>query len=223
MIKLNERLMVVAEMIDEDSQILDVGCDHAFLDIYLVERGLVQRAVASDNRVGPLEHAHRNIAASDLLLEIETRLGDGIDTIDPDIDTVVISGMGGLHMVGILKYKTELLKQVKTLVLSPNNDVERLRREIISLGFYIVDERLVQDRNFFYPVIKFQRGNRKYCSAELVYGPVLMQQKTAVFKEYILREMIIKEKILDTLPKKYWRRRREVSKELRVLKKIRND
>ena len=83
----------IASHVLNDSQVLDVGCDHALLDIYLVNSKRGIRAVASDIKEGPIKKAKENIRKYHLESEIETKVGQGIQTIDEDIDTVVISGM----------------------------------------------------------------------------------------------------------------------------------
>jgi len=74
--------------------------------------------------------AKENIKKYQLTKKIEVKLGNGIETINENVDTIIISGMGGLNIIGILKYKTDLMKNVETLILSPNNDADKLRKEI---------------------------------------------------------------------------------------------
>ena len=141
---INHRLKTIAELVEEGSHVIDIGCDHAFLDIYLAQTKQNVFLIASDNKKGPLEQAEANIRKYHLEDKIKLKLGDGVDPIESDTDTIVISGMGGLNIIGILKYKTSLYHQVDTLILSPNNDVERVRKEVAHLGFYIVYEVLVE-------------------------------------------------------------------------------
>lgn len=220
MIKINKRLEMVAQLIEKDSKIIDVGCDHALLDIYLADRNQCSKIIASDNKSGPLEHAKENIKKYKLESKISVKLGDGIDPIENDIDTIVISGMGGLNIIGILKYKTHLYKQVKRLVLSPNSDVEKVRKEITRLGFYIDNEVLVKDKNIIYSVISFKRGKRHYNRQELLFGPTLLEKKDSLFKEYIKNQYITKTHLLEILPRKYYQRRWELKKELKSIKKL---
>ena len=93
----NKRLKEVSKLVDDGSSILDVGCDHAFLDIFLAQDKTkkLKKIVASDNKGGPLEQAKNNILQHKLSELIELRLGNGLDVYTSDIDTVIISGMGG--------------------------------------------------------------------------------------------------------------------------------
>lgn len=218
-VKINNRLECVASFVEEDSYIIDVGCDHALLDIYLLQNKKNIKAIASDIKEGPLVHAKENIKKYQLTKKIEVKLGNGIETINENVDTIIISGMGGLNIIGILKYKTDLMKNVETLILSPNNDADKLRKEISKIGYYIKDESLVLEKGFFYPVICFKKGKKKYKREDYLFGPILIQKKEPEFFKYMKRQVEQKEKLLEILPKKYIRRRIELKKELKVLKK----
>ena len=108
--KINDRLKTIGDLADANSFCLDVGCDHAFLDIYLVKRGDNINAVASDIAEGPLDQARKNIKAEKLDEKIEVRLGNGLDTYSSEVDTVIISGMGGRNMIGIFKNNLKVLR-----------------------------------------------------------------------------------------------------------------
>lgn len=219
-VKLNKRLELVASFITENDNIIDVGCDHALLDIYLNEKYPNIKIIASDNKEGPLLHAKENIQKYHKEKKIIVKLGDGIDTIEKDINTIIISGMGGLNMIGILKYKQNMFKQVNKIVLSPNNDTDKVRKELKKMGFIIEDEILIKENNIIYPIIKFKRGKKHYTKIEYIFGPVLINKKEPLFLEYLKREKELREKLLKLLPKKYFSRRHELKKELKEINKI---
>lgn len=217
--KINERLKLVASFVEENSNVIDVGCDHALLDIYLFLNRKKIRVVASDIKEGPLKIAQSNIEKYNLKDHIEVRLGNGIDTIDDKIDTIVISGMGGLNMIGILKYQPDKLKQVNTIILSPNNEVSSIRREIVKLGYYIEDEEVLDEKNQIYHVIKFKKGKKHYSKQELDLGPILLQKKSKLFMTYLEKERTKIIKLLNILPKKYLKRRYQLKRELKEINK----
>ena len=216
---LNQRLKVVASLIDESCYMIDVGCDHALLDIYLASIYKNIKIIASDNKKGPLEGAKENIKKYHLETRIQLKLGNGIDPIEKKVDTIVISGMGGLNMIGILKYKKELLFNIKTIILSPNSDTEKVRKEMIKLGYIIENEQLVKDKHIIYPVLVLKKGKKHYSKQEYLFGPILLERKDTLFLEYIKNERTRKEKSLEILPKKYIQRRRKLKKELKMIKK----
>mgnify|MGYP004506157461 FL=1 len=219
-IKLNNRLNSVASLICCNRSIIDVGCDHALLDIYLVLNKEPKKVIASDIKEGPLKSAYNNIKKYGLSDKIILRLGNGIETIDNDINTIVISGMGGLNMIGILKYNQNKYKQVDTIILSPNSDTYQVRKQICKFGFYIDDEVLVKDNKIIYPVIRFKRGRKRYSYNEYLCGPYLIKKHDNLFVEYMSRERDAKEKLLEVLPKKYFEKRYALKKELKAINKV---
>ena len=76
--KLSRRLEALIRLVPEGSAVLDVGCDHAYVPIALVERGISPCAVASDVRPGPLQAAREHILEAGLSEKIRTRLADGV-------------------------------------------------------------------------------------------------------------------------------------------------
>ncbi|HIT22259.1 MAG TPA: SAM-dependent methyltransferase [Candidatus Scybalousia intestinigallinarum] len=219
-VKINQRLATLATFIDDGDHLIDVGCDHALLDIYLAQNRKGLRIIASDVKEGPLKQATENVKKYQLQDKITLKLGNGIEPIEEDIDTVVISGMGGALMVGILKYQTSRLKRVKKLILSPNNDVEFVRKEIVKLGYKIERETLVLDHNFIYPIIEFTKGKKHYSQKEYLFGPLLLQEKTPLFITYLTKQKEVTEQLLAILPKKYIKRRLQLKQKLKLLNKI---
>ena len=151
--KINERLERIGDLVEANSFCLDVGCDHALLDIYLVKKNKNIKAIASDIAEGPLEQAKQNIIRENLENEIETRLGPGLKTYSEGIDTIIISGMGGRNIIGICKDSPKVLKKINTLIISPNNYQEDVKRYLCKNGFYIENEEFVRDKKFIYQII----------------------------------------------------------------------
>lgn len=216
---LNHRLKTIASFIEKDCYMIDVGCDHALLDIYLANTYKNIKIIASDNKKGPLEGAKENIKTYHLEDRIQLKLGNGIDPIEGGVDTIVISGMGGLNMIGILKYKTGLLSNIKTIILSPNSDTEKVRKEITKLGYKIEDEQLVKEKNIIYPILIFKKGRKHYSRQEYLFGPILLERKDSLFLEYMEGQRILKQKLLEILPKKYIQRRMELKRELKMIER----
>lgn len=219
-VKLNNRLLEIANFIKPNHSIIDVGCDHALLSIYLVQNKCPKKVIASDIKEGPLEHARENIKKYKVEDQIKLKLGQGIEPIEEDIDTIIISGMGGLNMIGILKYTPSKYKKVDTIILSPNSDTDKVRKEICKLGFFIEQETLIKEKNIIYPIICFKRGKKRYQYHEYLYGPILMKKMDSLFLEYLEKEKKQKEKLIEVLPKKYLKKRWQLKKELKVISKI---
>jgi tRNA (adenine22-N1)-methyltransferase len=156
---LNKRLQTISAFIDKNDVVLDVGCDHCFLGIYLVLNKNI-KVIGSDINAGPLEKAKENIKKYHLTRKIELRLGDGLETMSNDINTIVISGMGGLSIINILK-DIKNYPNIKKLVISPNNDFELTRKEINKLGFTIKKEVMVLESGKYYLISEYKIGKEK--------------------------------------------------------------
>lgn len=154
MTHLDKRLMTVAALVRPGSRVADIGTDHAYLPVYLVEAGICPSAIASDIGAGPLEAARRTVEAAGLSREIPCRLGDGLATIAPEeVGDIVIAGMGGETIVAILTDAPWVRDNTVRLILQPMTHGEDLRRWLLANGFTIRTERLVQDGRHLYPVM----------------------------------------------------------------------
>lgn len=213
--KINDRLKKIGDLVDTNSLVLDIGCDHALLDIYLVKEKGFQKVIASDIGEGPLESARENIKKYKLENNIKTRIGDGLSTYTDDIDTAIISGMGGRTIIGIFKSNIKITKCLKQIILSPNNYQEDVRKFFSNIGFYIEDESLVKEGRFIYQVIKLKKGKKHYKRKEYFFGPVLLAKKDKLFKEYFTRELKSREILINILPKNYRLKKYKVSREIK--------
>ena len=127
--------------------------------------------------------------------------------------------MGGLNIIGILKDAKEILKNINTLILSPNNYQEDVKRYLCSNNFYILDEDLVEDSNFIYQIIVFKHGKKKYSKREYFFGPILIQKKGKLFYEYYSREKERLKILENTLPKNYWFLKYKKKKTIKMIEK----
>ena len=215
--KLSKRLKTIANLIDNNRVILDVGCDHALLDIYTVLNNDSIKAYASDNKEGPLDGAKVNIAKYKLNDKIETILMDGIENIPKDVNTVIISGMGGMNIVNILNRHKNNLKNIDELILSPNNDYINVRKKVFRLGYYLEDEILLIDKRVTYLIMKLKKGKKRYSKRELVLGPILLQKRDKVFKKYLEDELRRKKIIYSLTPKKYFYKRFKLKRDMKLI------
>ena len=215
MINISNRLKTIAEIVlsKESQKIIDVGCDHALLDIYLLQNNPNLKLVASDNKEQPLENAKKNISKYSFLNKIEVCLKDGIEDIDIDIDTVVISGMGEETIVDILEKDKKELSHVNRIIISSNNKYYDLRKKVTSLGFIITNEKIVYEDDKYYIIIEFTKGNKKYSNMELFMGPILLKNKDELFLKYYSLLKQEREYILDRITN-------NTSKKNKIIKEI---
>lgn len=212
---LSLRLSSLTKFVNYNDKIIDIGCDHALLDIFLVKSDLVKNIIASDINVQALDSGIKNIENEGLSDKISARLGDGLNVLtDKDnIDTVIISGMGTNTIIGILN--NDHLKDINKLIIQSNNDHTMLRKYVTKLGFFIKSEEYFQDNKKNYINIVFVRGNKKYSKIDLTYGPILKHNKP-----YLEFEINNIEKIEELVPKNKILLHFQLKKEKRVLKKL---
>lgn len=216
--KINRRLRTITDYISDGSNIIDVGCDHALLCIYLVKNKKNIKCIASDINEGPLKQAKINIEKYDETENIKVKLGNGIDTIEEYIDTVIISGMGGKTIVDILNDGKDKLSNVEKIILSPNNDFYLVRKNLSNIGYKITKEEVVLEKDKYYPIIVLEKGSKKYNKKELSYGVnCLLNDDFYKYYEYLYDNVVVK---LNVLPKKYFYKRIKLFFEKEYLKKI---
>ena len=216
--KINARLKTIGDLVEKDSICLDVGCDHALLDIYLVHRKANIKTIASDIAQGPLEQAKKNIEREHLEDVIETRLGSGLETYTDEINTIIISGMGGRNIIGIFKDNIKKLNKIETLIISPNNYQEDVKRFLCKHGFYIQNEEFVKDKKFIYQIIIFKKGKKRYSKKEYFFGPIFLEKKGPLFREYYERELKSREILISLLPKNFKLKKYQAKKEIKMIK-----
>lgn len=154
MVRLDKRLATVASMVRRGSRVADIGTDHAYLPVYLVQAGVCPCGIAADIRTGPLEAARRAVSEAGLTDVIALRLGDGLAPVAADeTDDIVIAGMGGETIAEILSAADWVKDTRLRLVLQPMTRAEELRRWLLTSGFAITEERLVRDGHRLYPVM----------------------------------------------------------------------
>ena len=182
------RLRAIAGMVTKGNRLADVGCDHGYLSIWLVSEKTVPSAIAMDVRPGPLSRARENITRYGLEDYIETRLSDGLAKLEPgEGDTLVIAGMGGPLMERILKDGAKVREGFQELILQPQSDLPHFRHFLSEIGWEIVREEMIRNNS----------GKKTvYTEEEAWFGPLLLEKRHPVLKEYLLREEMIRKKIL---------------------------
>lgn len=220
MIKLSERLQKVSDFVLDDKisrSIIDVGCDHALLDIYLLQSDETLVVTASDINEGPLQKALENIKKYSLQNKIKVQQANGIEILPSDTDTIVISGMGMDTIVQILNDNKENLSNIKKLVISSNNKFYQVREKITKLGFIIESEEIVLEDGKYYIIMKFIKGNKNYSYKELYFGPCLLENKNRMFYKYYTYLKDEKENILSMIPGSLSNKRHVINEEIKML------
>lgn len=211
---ISKRLMSLVKYIETSDSLIDIGCDHALLDIYLIKNNYLKSIIVSDIHKSALDAGINNIQKNGLENKIDTRLGDGLEVLNnkDKINTILISGMGTSTILSILN--NEYLANINKLIIQSNNNHEELRKEIIKLGFYIKDEEYFIDNKKNYINIVFERGHKVYKKDEIKYGPFLLRDY-----EYLNFELNNYLKIKDLIKKPKLKQKISLNNEIRKLNK----
>ena len=218
MIKLSKRLLSIANLVSDNSKVVDIGCDHGLVSIYLAMNKQNISIIASDINQNALDNAIKNINKYHLEDKIKVCLSNGLDNINDEIDTIIISGMGGHTIVDILTNNQEKLNTVNNIIIQSNNDIEYVRRKIVKLGYYISKEELILDKNIYYTVILFTKGKKKYTNKEYYFGPILLKENSKIFIERKNNEYTKLVNIKNNIPKRKLLIRLKILKELHMYK-----
>lgn len=185
-LNLNPRLRKIAELVPPNRCTADIGTDHGYIPIELINNGVTPHGIASDINKGPLLRAQANIQKHNLESYIETRLGSGLSTLSAgDAEVIIIAGMGGILISEILKASKDVANSAKLLILQPMTAVTELRQYLVEDGFKIETEHLVAEEDKLYNIIVASPdGSCHYTLAELYLGKNLDKTSPDLFPRY---------------------------------------
>lgn len=196
---LSKRMQMVADMVTKGNVVADIGCDHGFVSIYLIEQGISPHVIAMDVNEGPLLRAKEHVEERGFHSCIDIRLSDGIEKLEnKEADSIIIAGMGGRLVMKILSRHMDKVKELKEIILQPQSELHLVRRFLNEQGFVIAAENIVEDAGKFYPCIKavVQEGQVPALSEEQEwYGPILLKEKHPVLYTYLQKEKEMFEQI----------------------------
>ena len=192
MITLDKRLSAVAALVRPGSRLADIGTDHAYLPVHLVQAGVCPSAIASDIGAGPLEAARHTVTENELLSEIALRLGDGLATVSADeVEDIAIAGMGGETIAAILETAPWVQDRRLRLILQPMTRTEDLRRWLLSHGFTILEEHLICDRHHLYPVMAAEYTAAPPSEDEvLIYGGFFEAEEGRPYRQMMAEHLL---------------------------------
>ena len=209
MIKLSKRMKAVAAMVTSGGVLADVGTDHGYIPIALIQRQKIKSAIAMDINKGPLARAQDNIASARLGEYIQTRLSDGVAALgEGEADSILIAGMGGELVIHILSEGEKVCKAASELILQPQSDIRKVREYLRLHHYKIVDEDMICEDGKYYPMMrvinveldnawmKMDEQTRVACD---IYGPLLLRNGNPVLRRFLVRQHRQLTQILQTL------------------------
>lgn len=202
-------MKAVAAMVTSGGVLADVGTDHGYIPIALIQRQKIKSAIAMDINKGPLARAQDNIASAQLGDYIQTRLSDGVAALgEGEADSILIAGMGGELVIHILSEGEKVCKAASELILQPQSDIRKVREYLRLHHYKIVDEDMICEDGKYYPMMrvinveldnawmKMDEQTRVACD---IYGPLLLRNGNPVLRRFLVRQHRQLTQILQTL------------------------
>ena len=193
MIKLTERLQKIYDQVRPGESVCDVGTDHGYVPLALLESGRSPKAIMSDISAGSLAKCKVNAEAMlPSLAPFDLRQGSGIDILKSgEVDTVIMAGMGGMLISEILEKDYHHSHSFKRYILQPRKHVGRLRYWLLDNDFTVVHEDLAREGKFIWPILTVESfGRALFVNAdpddvEFEYPLTLLEYRNELTEEYL--------------------------------------
>ena len=213
---LSKRLETIIYLVDQGENVADIGSDHGFIVIELINRNIAASCLAVENKIGPYTNLVKNTS---LIKNIKTSLSDGLKEVDKQFSTVIIAGMGFNTIKEIINDSIEKLDFIDTFIIDSHTLTYELRKFMSETGHFIKDEHCLIENKIFYEIIKFQKGHKVYSEVELKYGPILLNNRSEDFMTHYSNQ-IEKLKSLVRLHQISSIRKKEIALEISSLEAI---
>ena len=219
---ISKRLELVASFVPQGAILLDVGSDHAYLPIELVERGQIEGAIAGEVVEGPYQSAVKNVEDHGLKEKIQVRLANGLAAFEEadQVSVITIAGMGGRLIARILEEGLDKLANVERLILQPNNREDDLRIWLQEHGFQIVAENILEEAGKFYEILVVEAGQMKLSASDVRFGPFLSKEVSSVFVQKWQKEAAKLEFALGQIPEKNLEERQVLVDKIQAIKEV---
>ena len=169
--------------------------------------------LATDINENPLKIAKTNLEKYNFQDKITLKQMNGIENIPNTIDTIIIAGMGGILITDILK--PEKLKNIKNIILAPNNEFQTVRRHLKKINFQIAKEELIIDSEKPYLILLLKKGKKR---TNTYFGTLKNNNLETIY--YYTNILNTNLKILKSLPRKYILKRIKLILENKKIKKF---
>lgn len=188
-LKLTNRLLKIASLVSENKRLADIGTDHGYIPVYLLNEGKINFAILADINKGPLENARSEVKRNKLEDKVDLRLGSGIEVLKKgEVDEVIIAGMGGILIGELLEANKEVAHSVDRLILQPMQAQEELRQYLLNNGYEILDECLEKEDFRIYEIIVAKyTGKNTHLEDNIYYeiGKKLIENKDELLVEFV--------------------------------------
>lgn len=205
-LKLTDRLLKIASLVTKGKKVADIGTDHGYIPVYLLNKGDIDYAILADVNKGPLENAKKEVRHNGLMDKVDLRLGSGIEVLEKnEVDEIIIAGMGGILISELLEAKKEVAHSLDKLILQPMQAQNELRKYLLNNGYEILDEVLVKEDFRLYEIIiaKYTSKNTQV-EDEIFYevGKKLIENKDPLLNEFIDKKIFMYNSIIKKIEDK---------------------
>ena len=202
-IQFSKRIKYIANEVKYDT-LADIGTDHAYIPIHCCKTKDMKKVIACDMNPSPLSRATNNITHYNLSSKIQTRLCNGLKGIEiGEVESVTIGGMGGFLIIDILNDAIDVVKNLKQLILQPQQDINEVRKYLHKIGFKISGEKMLIEDSKFYNILICEVGvETQYAKKEYEFGKILIDEKNNILKQFIEIKLEKMQKIKNQINKK---------------------
>ncbi|MCK3904558.1 tRNA (adenine-N(1))-methyltransferase [Streptococcus suis] len=220
--RLSKRLATVADYVPQGARLADVGSDHAYLPLFLVEQGRIGFAVAGEVVQGPYQSALQNVELAGQSDKISVRLANGLAAVEQAdrISTVTIAGMGGRLIADILDAGKDKLVSVERLILQPNNREDDIRRWLVANDFQLVTEEILEENDKIYEILVAEKGKSDLTADQLRFGPYLLEDQSTTFQKKWLKELDKLTYALEQVPLERQADRSAISQKIQQIQEV---
>lgn len=198
-INISERLVRIATYLPSGATFADIGSDHAYLPCYVCKHDNDAYAIAGEINNGPFLRATDTVHSFGLKDQIEVRLGNGLQVLQPyEVKQLVISGMGGALICEILTNDLDKLHMIERIIVQPNGDASLLRKFLLEHHYAVTNEELIEENGHIYEIIIADKIKHVHPLTEkdFFFGPVLLQERPPLFYKKWLWEYKILQKVV---------------------------
>ncbi len=201
--KLTDRLLKIASLVSKGKKVADIGTDHGYIPVYLLNNKKIDYAILADVNKGPLENAKKEVEYNNLENKVDLRLGSGLEVLNEnEVDEIIIAGMGGILISELLEAKKSISHTVDKLILQPMQAQSELRKYLYNNGYEIVNEVLVKEDFRIYEIIEAKyTGKNTNIENDIYYeiGKNLVDNKDELLNEFINKKINTYEGIINKL------------------------
>ncbi|WWU45582.1 class I SAM-dependent methyltransferase [Paraclostridium sordellii] len=202
-LKLTDRLLKIASLVGENKKIADIGTDHGYIPVYLLNNNKINYAILADVNKGPLENARKEVKHNKLENKVDLRLGSGLEVLKiNEVDEIIIAGMGGILISELLNVKKDVSQSVEKLILQPMQAQSELRKYLYNNGYEIINEVLVKEDFRIYEIIEAKYTGKNTVVTDDIYyevGKKLIENKDDLLEEFLIKKINAYKGLLDKL------------------------